>query len=481
MAELARLGVLEASAALRSRRISAVELLAACEAAIEQRNGGEPSFDGSPGAVNAWVRRYPEIAAEQARAADQRLAREGDAAPLLCGIPIALKDLYAVAGLGLSASSRVLEGHVASADCTAWARLSARGMVLVGHTHTHEFAAGGTTDQVGNPHAPQHSAGGSSGGSAAALAAAMVPAALGTDTAGSLRIPAALCGISALKPTHGRVPIDGIEPLAPSLDHAGPMARSLADCGALLEGLADGGAQGTPLMPPPAPMGALPSAPRAGPQPLAGVRVALSGRVEAVELDADVGEALELARAAAERLGAQIVELDAAEAFSMSDFSTILFAEVAAHHARYASRSELYRTSIREFVELAAGFGDASRYIEAQAARARATIAWEAWFEAHRIDALLEPTVPLTARPRGTGYDSGKLGGQADPLIAFTATWNMTGFPVAALPAGLGTRSGLPVGVSLIAPRGREAQLLALAIDLQEHELRPLPVPPAPC
>ena len=165
----------------------------------------------------------------------------------------------------------------------------------------------------------------------------------------------------------------------------------------------------------------------------------------------------------------------------MSDFSTILFAEVAAHHARYASRSELYRTSIREFVELAAGFGDASRYIEAQAARARATIAWEAWFEAHRIDALLEPTVPLTARPRGTGYDSGKLGGQADPLIAFTATWNMTGFPVAALPAGLGTRSGLPVGVSLIAPRGREAQLLALAIDLQEHELRPLPVPPAPC
>ena len=111
-------------------------------------------------------------------------------------------------------------------------------MVLVGHTHTHEFAAGGTTDQVGNPWAPERSAGGSSGGSAAALAARMVPAALGTDTLGSLRIPSALCGTSAIKATHGRVPIDGVIALAPSLDHAGPMARSIADCSALLAGLA---------------------------------------------------------------------------------------------------------------------------------------------------------------------------------------------------------------------------------------------------
>ncbi|HXR14171.1 MAG TPA: amidase, partial [Solirubrobacteraceae bacterium] len=273
MVELARLGVLEAASALRARRISAAELLAACEVAIDARNGGEPSFEGAPTAVNAWVRRYPEIAAAQAQAADERLARERDAAPLLCGVPIGLKDLYAVAGLPLTASSRVLEGHVASADATAWARLSAHGMVLVGHTHTHEFAAGGTTDQVGNPYALERSAGGSSGGSAAALAAAMVPATLGTDTAGSLRIPAALCGVSSLKPTHGRVPIDGIEPLARSLDHAGPMARSLADCGALLAALAQDGAQSTPLMPPPAPLRALPSAPRGGPRPLAGVRV----------------------------------------------------------------------------------------------------------------------------------------------------------------------------------------------------------------
>ena len=478
MVEPARLGVLEAAAALRSREISSAELLDATMAAIADRNGGEPSFDGAPGAVNAWVRLYPELAAQQARAADERLAREREAAPLLCGVPIGLKDLYAVAGLPLSASSRVLEGRVADADCTAWARLARAGMVLVGHTHTHEFAAGGTTDQVGNPHALELSAGGSSGGSAAALAAAMVPAALGTDTAGSLRIPASMCGISSLKATHGRVPIDGVEPLAASLDHAGPMARSLADCAALLEGLAQGGAQATALMPPPAPLGPLPIVPRAGPRPLEGARIALTDRASAAMPQDDVAAGLELARQACEALGARTLQLKAPDTASMGDFSTVLFAEVAAHHARYAARADRYRTSIREFVELATGFADAAAYIEAQAARAHATAVWEAWFEDNRVDALLEPTVPLTARPRGDGYDSGRLGGEADPLIALTFTWNMTGFPVAALPTGLGSRSGMPVGVSLIAPRGREAELLELAIDLQEHALTP---PPTPC
>jgi aspartyl-tRNA(Asn)/glutamyl-tRNA(Gln) amidotransferase subunit A len=478
MVEPARLGVLEAAAALRSRELSATELLEATMEAIAERNGGEPSFDGAPGAINAWVRLYPELAARQAAAADERLARAGESAPLLCGVPIGLKDLYAVAGLPLSASSRVLEGRVAAADATAWARLASAGMVLVGHTHTHEFAAGGTTDQVANPHAPELSAGGSSGGSAAALAAAMIPAALGTDTAGSLRIPAAMCGVSSLKATHGRIPIDGIEPLAASLDHAGPMARSLADCAALLQVLAHGGAQASALMPPPAPLRALPRAPRRGPRPLQGARIALTDRVAAARPEEDVAGGLELARRACETLGATTLELKAPPAASMGHFSTVLFAEVAAHHARYAEHASRYRTSIREFVELATGFADASAYIEAQAARAHATAVWEAWFEEHRLDALLEPTVPLTARPRGEGYDSGRLGGEADPLIALTFTWNMTGFPVAAFPAGLGARSAMPVGVSLIAPRGREAELLELAIDLQELALTP---PPPPC
>jgi aspartyl-tRNA(Asn)/glutamyl-tRNA(Gln) amidotransferase subunit A len=188
----ADLGVLEAARELRARRLSSAELTDAVLARIAARNGGEPTFDGAPDAVNAWARVYPDEARALARAADERRAREGDEAPLLCGIPLGLKDLYAVAGLPVTASSRMLEGNVASEDAVVWARLKAAGMVLVGHTHTHEFAFGGTTDQVGNPWDLARSAGGSSGGSAAALAARMVPAATGTDTAGSVRIPAAM-------------------------------------------------------------------------------------------------------------------------------------------------------------------------------------------------------------------------------------------------------------------------------------------------
>src|SRR3954447_6430365 len=220
----ADLGVLGAARALRGRRLSAAELVEAVLARIDARNGGPPSFDGSADAVNAWARIYPDEARAAARAADKRLAREGEDAPLLCGVPVGVKDLYAVAGLPVTASSRMLEGNVADEDSVVWARLRAAGMVLVGHTHTHEFAFGGTTDQVGNPWDLARSAGGaggaaggSSGGSAAALAARMVPAATGTDTAGSVRIPAAMAGISAIKPTHGRVPFGGIVPLAATL------------------------------------------------------------------------------------------------------------------------------------------------------------------------------------------------------------------------------------------------------------------------
>ena len=239
--ELGDLGVLEAAVGLRERRFSSSELTDACLKRIEQRDGGGPVFDGAPDAINAFVRVYPELAEQRAREADERIARERAEAPLLCGIPVAVKDLYGIAGLPVTASSRVLEDNVSERDATAWARLSALGMVPLGHTHTHEFAAGGTTDQVGNPHDLARVAGGSSGGSAAALAARMTPAALGSDTCGSLRIPSACCGTSTIKPTRGRIPLEGIIPLAPTLDHPGPMARTIADCAALLEGMAGAG------------------------------------------------------------------------------------------------------------------------------------------------------------------------------------------------------------------------------------------------
>jgi aspartyl-tRNA(Asn)/glutamyl-tRNA(Gln) amidotransferase subunit A len=460
-------GVLEAASLLRARSLSATELTEACLRRIEELAGGPPSFDGGPGAINAFVRLYPEIALEQAREADEQLAREGEDAPLLCGIPIAVKDLYGVAGLPLTASSRVLEGNVADRDAVAWTRLRAHGMVLVGHAHTHEFGAGGTTDQVGNPWALDRVAGGSSGGNAAALAARMVPAAVGSDTCGSLRIPSACCGTSAIKPTHGRIPIDGIVPLAPTLDHAGPMARTLADCAVLLEAMAGGQAETTPLMPPPAEMEPLPREPRPGSRPLAGLTIAVTDRSVGMEVDAEVLAGFERARQACERLGARVVERPAPWTFDWNDLSLVLLTEVWDYHRRHADKHDLYRPAIAEFVEAARNFHAAPPYLAAQRRRAEGTAAWEEWFATGGIDLVLEPTLPIVPYERGPGYDRGHAGGPGDPMIALTALWDMTGMPVACLPVGP------HVGVSLIAPRGREAAVTQAGIDLQEHALAP--------
>jgi aspartyl-tRNA(Asn)/glutamyl-tRNA(Gln) amidotransferase subunit A len=462
-ADPADLGVLEASSLLRGRALSAVELTEACLARIEERNGGVPTFAGAPNAVNAWVRVYPELARACARAADERLAA-GDA-PALCGVPLGLKDLYGIQGLPLTASSRVLEGNVAAADAEVWARLHRQGMVPLGHTHTHEFAAGGTTDQVGNPWALDRVAGGSSGGSAAALAAGMIPAALGSDTCGSLRIPSACCGTSTIKPTHGLLPLDGIVPLAPTLDHPGPMARTIADCAALLAAMTAGGVPVNPTVPPPAALGELALAPSGGPRPLAGLTIALTDRSDQTPLDAAVAAALDTARRACEQLGARVVTGTAPWHQDWEDLSRLLLTDVWAYHGRHAGRAHLYRPAIAEFVEAAAHFTDAAAYLGAQQRRAAGAAAWEDWLDQAGIDLVLEPTLPIVPYKRGPGYDRGHAGGPGDPMIALTAIWNLTGMPVAALPVTSET------GISLIAPRGREAGLVAAAIDLQEGAL----------
>jgi aspartyl-tRNA(Asn)/glutamyl-tRNA(Gln) amidotransferase subunit A len=461
----AGLGVLQAAEQLRAGQLSALELTEACLARIEERNGGAPSYDGAPEAINAWVRLYPDLAREQAREADERRARDGEDAPLLCGIPLAVKDLYGVAGLPLTASSRVLDGNVAEHDAVAYKRLRDQGMVLLGHTHTHEFAAGGTTDQVGNPFALDRVVGGSSGGSAAALAARMAPAALGSDTCGSLRIPSACCGTSAIKPTHGRIPLDGVIPLASSLDHPGPMARTIADCAAVLQAMAAGGAEPLPVMPPPQKLPELPLTPRPGPRPFEGMTIALTDRPDNSPMQPRVAIGFEEATRACERLGARVIELAAPWTFDWDDLSIILLTEVWSYHRHHSEQHELYRPAIAEFVEAARNFIKAPPYLDAQQRRAQGTAAWEQWFRDNRVDLVLEPTLPIVPYERGPGYDRGHAGGPDDPMIALTALWDMTGMPVASLPVSW------EIGVSLIAPRGHEAPLAQAAIDLQESRL----------
>jgi aspartyl-tRNA(Asn)/glutamyl-tRNA(Gln) amidotransferase subunit A len=471
--ELCEHGVLDAAAELRARRVSSVELVQALQAQIEAVNGGAPSEYGSGEVINAWVRLYPELAVQQARAADRRLAAEGDDAPLLCGVPVGLKDLYAVKGLPLTASSRVLEGNVARSDCTAWARMRAAGMVLVGHLHTHEFACGGTCDQVGNPWGTELTASGSSGGSGAAVAARMVPVATGTDTAGSIRAPAAICGVSGIKPTTGRIPLDGVIPLGTSFDTLGPLARSVADCSAVLAVMAGGGAATVAHAVPAGELGELPLGARASLRPLAGCTVAITDRFAGLQLDADVQAGYARALEAVRVLGARVVELSApVRAFTLDspEFALVLVEMWAYHERWFAEREQLYRPQLRATLRAAREVMTASDYARIQQGRAVAAAAWEAWFDEHRVDVILEPAARVVAYARGDGYDYTDY----NPLADLTLGWNVTGHPGVALPCGLGPSSGLPTGIQLIPRRGREADAIQIGIDLQQHELPPL-------
>jgi aspartyl-tRNA(Asn)/glutamyl-tRNA(Gln) amidotransferase subunit A len=314
-------------------------------------------------------------------------------------------------------------------------------MVLLGHLHTHEFACGGTTDQVGNPWALERSAGGSSGGSGAALASRQVPAATGTDTAGSLRIPSAECGTSTVKPTRGLLSIRGIVPLAPSFDHPGPMARTVADCEPLLAALAgvESPRERRPLR-----------------------RYAVSPRI--ADLDPDVAEGFERAVAA---LPGERVEPPppSARLDVLDDFFDLVLTEMLAYHRRFDGRRDDYRFSNRARLEHAERRAmTAEEYVALQAGRAEDTGAWCDWLAEHRIDAVVEPTIPIVAPLRGSGYD--EPFGDVDDL-SLTHYWDWTGFPVVALPSAVGRRSGLPVSVSLVGALGADWDVLAWGTALQ--------------
>ncbi len=216
-----------ASAYRRSRYpLRPLDVVEAYLAAIDQR---EPD-----------VRAFTTVTADRARAAARAAARrlaDGDQSPLL-GVPLAVKDLIDVRGVPTTAGSRVLDGNVAPRDAPAWARLRRAGAVLLGKANTHEFAYGGTTDPTRNPWALDRIVGGSSGGPGAAVAAGLCAAALGTDTAGSVRIPASLCGVYGFKPTNGAISTAGVIPLAPTLDVVGPLARTVEDIELLFGALA---------------------------------------------------------------------------------------------------------------------------------------------------------------------------------------------------------------------------------------------------
>lgn len=464
----ADLGVVEAAALLQARRLSSRELTEACLARIEQRD----PF------LNAWVRTYPELALQQADAADQRLAgaRRGSLAPLVCGIPLGLKDLYAVEGLPLTASSRVLEGNVARGDSTVWALLRRNGMVLLGHTQMHEFAAGVATPQTGNPWDPSRSPGGSSGGSGAALGARMVPAATGSDTGGSLRSPASACGVSSIKPTYGRVSTYGLIPCVWTLDHAGPMARSAADVALLLDHIAEPDPRDpASLAPPPRPATYL-CAPTPGPRPLAGLRLGVPDGA-ADSLPAGTARLWASYLGEVRDLGATVVGF-AAPATEPSILSAL--GEAWAYHQQFGPAAlARYTPEVAALVVAARAAAESPTgdYIDYQRQRMRYANAWRETLAGLRLTAVLKP---------GSSVD-GATRDQTTGLTIFTGSvsgdygWaDAAGLPVAMTPVGRSASTGMPFGVQIGGAPHDEATLLRIAIDYQAAHPYWAEAPPEP-
>src|SRR5258708_23697949 len=240
--------ITEMAAALRDGRVTAVHLLHAAQA---QR-------DRVDGRINAFLARTDELAEQQARAADERIAREGANAPVLCGIPVALKDVLCLDGVATTASSQIIGGFLPPYTGTAVQRLLDQGAVVVGKTNCDEFAMGSSNENsaygpVGNPWDVERVPGGSSGGSAAAVAAGVVPYALGSDTGGSIRQPASLTGTVRFKPTYGRVSRYGLIAFASSLDQIGPMTRDVGHGALLLQAIAGHDPRESTRSPPPGP------------------------------------------------------------------------------------------------------------------------------------------------------------------------------------------------------------------------------------
>jgi aspartyl-tRNA(Asn)/glutamyl-tRNA(Gln) amidotransferase subunit A len=468
-ADPADLGTTQAASLLQAGLLSSRELLQACQARIAARNG-PVSFQGSPSAINAWVRLYPDFAQRLACDADRRLAagrRRRRPATALCGLPLGLTDLYAVEGFPLTASSKVLAGNVATGNSAAWDRLGRAGMVLCGHTHTDEFAFLAVTPQCGNPWNTSLITGGSSGGSAAALASRQIPAAMGSDTLGSLRIPAAFCGVSSIKPTFGLVSAYGVIPLAWALDHCGPMGRSVADCSLMLSTLAgeDANDPSTDIAAP-RPV-RYPTLPRRGRRPLAGTRIGLPRGLGTP--DAGPGEIYARTCAELKALGATLIDVAMPpNPFDPNQGPLQFYTDALSYHRHwYPSRSSDYKTPAAQMLSLIQGENlTALEYLALHRTRAAFQSDWKAALAEHRLDAVAF-LVSLGDPPARSNPAVQSPASNPENAKLLTFIFSYLGFPVVTVPGGASSATQLPVGIQLGGAPFTEAKLIQVAVDLK--------------
>jgi aspartyl-tRNA(Asn)/glutamyl-tRNA(Gln) amidotransferase subunit A len=468
------LTIAELARQLRSRAVSSVELTQGFLGRISKYKD-----------LGAFITVDAERSLTQAKAADARLAK-GDAAPL-CGIPVAQKDIFCADGWLTTCGSKILSNFIAPYDATVIAKFNAAGAVNLGKTNMDEFAMGSSNEtsyygKVKNPWDTTTVPGGSSGGSAAAVAARLAPAATGTDTGGSIRQPAALTGLSGLKPSYGRVSRYGMIAYASSLDQGGPFARSAEDCAILLNAMAgfdprDSTSIDTPV----------PDYTKTLQNDIKGLRIGLPKEYFGEGLSAEVGKAVEAAIAEYKKLGAQIVDVSLPNSkLSIPCYYVLAPAEASSNLSRFdgarygyraaqyhdlldmycKSRAEGFGAEVKRRImigtyALSAGYYDAY-YVKALKLRRLIANDYAAAFK--QCDVIMGPTSPTTAF---------KLGAKTDDPVAmylsdiYTIAVNLAGLPGMSIPAGFDAQ-GLPVGLQIVGQYFDEARVLNAAHQYQQ-------------
>src|SRR5215207_5275951 len=429
----------EVRSGYEAREVSPVEVLEATLTRLEEL---EPR-------LNAFVTVLPEAARKQAEEAEARFLRNEPVGEL-AGIPVSLKDLFATKGVRTSMGSRIMKDHVPDGDSYVYSALRRAGAVVFGKNNMLEFAYGFVHPDYGqcnNPWNTDRTSGGSSSGSASSVAAGIGYASIGTDTGGSIRIPASFCGIVGLKPTYEAVSREGCFPLSHTLDHVGPLTRTVRDNAALMEILA-----------PTIPLSGF----RSG-QSAAGIRVGVISNLMGDPLGREVRSLVESAIHSLRDLGAEVTDVRIPGIETVHDTAMpILLTEASYHHKRwYPERADDYADGTR--ANLAEGFKVSGvDYVEALQERRRFTQTVDQFFD--DVDVLVCPTAPFTA----TEFDPDFEGGAIDYILR-TVPFDVTGHPALTVPAGNTESQNLPAGMELIAGRRREDTLYRVAAAYEEH------------
>jgi aspartyl-tRNA(Asn)/glutamyl-tRNA(Gln) amidotransferase subunit A len=402
------------------------------------------------------IQAFAAVFADDALAVAQQLRdAQADPGPLR-GIPVAVKDIYDVAGYRTGNGSLGAPEHLATQDSEAVRRLREAGAVIIGKTTTHEYAYGVSTPPTRNPWSLDRIPGGSSGGSGAAIAAGVVTAALGTDTGGSIRIPAALCGVTGHKPTFGMVSRRGVSALSSTLDHTGPLGRTVDDAVALLEVIA-----GHDPLDPYSSTAPIPDFRSEFDRGLAGLTIGVAEAYFCDRLAPDVAATFDAAVRTLEAAGATIRPVTFTDVELCPDVVHVVCGvEAAAWHAlQTGMRPDRFGTDVQEALAVGAAYTGVD-YLAGLRARAAVIAGMTAMFDSG-IDVLISPTIAMIAPP--CGATEVELGGASVPILdginALTVPANVTGMPALTVPAGFGA-DGLPIGLQLMGRPGADATVL---------------------